>query len=59
MPTNADPTTKEQSRKWGTVGANSADGIDMILTLLEVLLVGLQVLNNCLDLEETNPCGAS
>ena len=58
MPTNTDPTTKKQSRKRGTVGANGVDGIDMILTLLEGLLGGLRVLDDCFDPEGTNPCGA-
>ena len=59
IPTNSDPTTKEQSRKRGTVGANGADGIDMILTLLEGLLGGLRVPDNYLDPEGTNPCRTS
>ena len=58
MLANADPTTKKQSRKRGTVKANGADDIDMILTLLEGLLDGLRIPDNCLDLEGTNPCGA-
>ena len=41
------------------VGANGADGIDMILTLLEGLFGGLRVPNDCLDPKRTNPCGAS
>ena len=59
MLTNADPTTKEQSRKWGTVGANGADGIDMIFTLLKGLLSDLRLPDDCFDLKGTNPCGAS
>ena len=59
MPTNANLTTKEQSRKRGTVGANDADGINKILTLIEGLLGGLRVPDDCLDPEGMNPCGAS
>ena len=56
MPTKADPTIKEQSRKRGMVEANSADGIDMILTLLEHLLSGLRVRDDWLESEGINPC---
>ena len=55
MPTKASPTIKAQGRERGTVGANGADGIDMILILLEGLFGGLWVLDKCLDPEEANP----
>ena len=43
VPTKADPITKKQSYKRGTVDASSAGGINMIFALLEGALGGLQV----------------
>ena len=43
VPTIANPITKEQSCKRGVVGARGADGINMILALLEGALDGLRV----------------
>ena len=55
MPTKADLTTKEQSRKRGTVGIKGAGGINMILTLLEGFLGGLRVWNDWLEPGGMNP----
>ena len=43
VPTKANPITREQSYKRGTVGASGAGGINMIHALLEGALGGLRV----------------
>ena len=43
MPTKADLTAEERSCKWDAVGVKGAGGVDIILTLLEGLLAGLQL----------------
>ena len=49
MPTKANPTTKEQSCKWGTTGASDAGGIKIILAVLGGLLGGLRVRDDGLE----------
>ena len=52
MPTKADPITKEQSCKWGTVGASGAGGIEMILAILGPFLLACAFGTIGLSLEE-------
>ena len=48
--------TKEQSCKWGAVGAKSAASINIIFALLEGILGGLRIWSNWLQPKGTNLC---